>query len=101
MMHPLEHDFHLTATQMGIILSSYLWSYTLLQIPVGAMLDKIGIKWLMRIGTQHSSCSWDPHFYSTLRFYFTASSKQGQLHKLDEAMQHKSQARDILEGINL
>jgi MFS transporter, ACS family, D-galactonate transporter len=48
---PLEHDFHLNAIQMGIILSSYLWSYTLLQIPVGAMLDKIGVKWLIRIGT--------------------------------------------------
>ncbi len=48
---PLEHDFSLSAGQMGIILSSYLWSYALLQIPVGALLDKVGIKWLMRVGT--------------------------------------------------
>jgi ACS family D-galactonate transporter-like MFS transporter len=48
---PLEHDFSLSAGQMGIILSSYLWSYALLQIPVGALLDKVGIKWLMRAGT--------------------------------------------------
>lgn len=48
---PLESDFHLNAAQMGIILSSYLWSYTLLQIPVGTMLDRIGIKWLIRVGT--------------------------------------------------
>ena len=48
---PLEHDFHLTAGQMGIILSSFLWSYALLQIPVGALLDKVGVKWLVRIGT--------------------------------------------------
>src|SRR5947209_4214377 len=48
---PLEHDFHLTAGQMGIILSSFLWSYALLQIPVGALLDKVGVKWLVRVGT--------------------------------------------------
>jgi MFS family permease len=48
---PLEHDFGLSAGQMGIILSSYLWSYALLQIPVGALLDKVGIKWLMRVGS--------------------------------------------------
>lgn len=48
---PLEHDFHLSQTEMGIILSSYLWSYALLQIPVGALLDRFGVKWLVRIGT--------------------------------------------------
>ena len=48
---PFEHDFGLSAFQMGIVLSSYLWSYTLMQIPVGALLDKIGVKWLIRVGT--------------------------------------------------
>jgi MFS transporter, ACS family, D-galactonate transporter len=48
---PLTQEYHLSATQLGFILSSYLWTYTLLQIPIGALLDKIGIKWLMRIGT--------------------------------------------------
>ncbi len=48
---PLEHDFHLTAGEMGIILSAYLWSYVLLQVPVGALLDRFGVKWLVRIGT--------------------------------------------------
>ena len=32
---PFEQEFHLTQTQMGIILSAYLWSYVLLQVPVG------------------------------------------------------------------
>jgi len=48
---PFEQDFHLSAFQMGIVLSSYLWSYTLMQIPVGALLDRIGVKWLIRVGT--------------------------------------------------
>lgn len=48
---PLIKEYGLTPGQMGIILSSYLWSYALLQIPVGTLLDRIGIKWLMRVGT--------------------------------------------------
>ena len=48
---PLIKEFHFTNTEIGLLLSSYLWSYTLLQIPVGALLDRIGIKWMMRVGT--------------------------------------------------
>lgn len=48
---PLIKEFHLSNADIGVILSSYLWSYTLLQIPVGTMLDRIGVKWMMRVGT--------------------------------------------------
>ncbi len=48
---PMMEAFHLSAGQMGILLSSFAWSYALLQIPVGALLDKIGVKWLVRLGT--------------------------------------------------
>ncbi|MHB8600449.1 MAG: MFS transporter [Ktedonobacteraceae bacterium] len=48
---PIIHEFHLTEGEMGILLSAYLWTYVLLQIPVGALLDKIGVKWLIRVGT--------------------------------------------------
>ncbi len=48
---PLMHEYGLTKGQMGILLSSFAWSYALLQIPVGALLDKVGVKWLTRIGT--------------------------------------------------
>ncbi len=48
---PLEQAYHLSSGQMGIILSAYLWSYVLLQIPVGELLDRFGVKWLVRIGT--------------------------------------------------
>ncbi len=47
----LEHDYHLSGAQYGIIASSYLWTYTLMQVPVGALLDKLGVKWLTRVGT--------------------------------------------------
>ncbi|MDP9728332.1 MFS transporter [Alicyclobacillus tolerans] len=48
---PLMSSYHLTKGEMGILLSSFAWSYALVQIPVGALLDQVGVKWLMRIGT--------------------------------------------------
>src|SRR3989440_54479 len=48
---PLIKEFHFSNAEIGLLLSSYLWSYTLLQIPVGALLDRIGVKWIMRVGT--------------------------------------------------
>jgi MFS transporter, ACS family, D-galactonate transporter len=50
-IQPLMKEYGLSQGQMGIILSSFAWSYALLQIPMGAILDKIGVKWLMRVGT--------------------------------------------------
>lgn len=47
---PLQSAYNLSPAQYGIILSSFLWSYALLQIPVGQILDAIGVKWLMRVG---------------------------------------------------
>jgi MFS transporter, ACS family, D-galactonate transporter len=47
----LIKEFHFNNAEIGLILSSYLWSYAILQIPVGAILDRIGIKWIMRVGT--------------------------------------------------
>ncbi|MFC7393256.1 MFS transporter [Scopulibacillus cellulosilyticus] len=48
---PLTEEFNLTPGEMGLLLSSFAWSYALLQIPVGVLLDKIGVKWMMRLGT--------------------------------------------------
>jgi MFS transporter, ACS family, D-galactonate transporter len=47
----LTKEFHFSQFEIGLLLSSYLWSYTLLQIPVGAMLDRLGVKWLIRVGS--------------------------------------------------
>jgi MFS family permease len=48
-VQPLAHELHLSPVELGILLSAFGWSYLVLQIPVGALLDKIGVKWLMRI----------------------------------------------------
>src|SRR5258708_31736677 len=47
---PFEHEFHLPAGEMGIILSSSLSSYVLLQLPVAALLDRFDVKCLVAIG---------------------------------------------------
>lgn len=47
---PMSHDFGLTATDFGIIGSAFVWSYALMQIPSGIMLDRMGAKWIWRIG---------------------------------------------------
>ena len=47
----LSKEFHLSNVQFGFIASAYLWTYALIQIPIGALLDKIGVKWMTRIGT--------------------------------------------------
>ena len=46
---PLGREFHISPGQIGILLSAFSWSYLVLQIPVGALLDKVGVKWLGRV----------------------------------------------------
>ncbi|QIZ68029.1 MFS transporter [Geobacillus subterraneus] len=48
---PLSEEFDLTPGQLGILLSAFAWSYAILQIPAGVILDKIGVKWVTRVGT--------------------------------------------------
>lgn len=48
---PLMQEYGLTKGQFGWVLSAFAWSYAILQIPIGVLLDKIGVKWLVRIGT--------------------------------------------------
>ena len=48
---PLEQAYHLSSLQMGFVLSSFLITYAILQIPIGMLLDKTGVKWLIRVGT--------------------------------------------------
>ena len=43
----LMAEFGLTASQMGVLMSAFFWSYTLMMIPVGALLNKFGPKLLM------------------------------------------------------
>jgi MFS transporter, ACS family, D-galactonate transporter len=41
----LMGELELSPTAMGALLSSFFWTYTLLQIPSGWIVDRFGIKW--------------------------------------------------------
>src|SRR6201982_2276787 len=42
----ISKDFHLTAQGKGLLLSSFFWSYALMQIPVGWAADRFNLRWL-------------------------------------------------------
>ncbi len=46
----IRADLGLTLTQMGLLLSAFSWSYALCQLPVGALVDKVGPRRLLFIG---------------------------------------------------
>jgi MFS family permease len=42
----ISKDFHLTAETKGLLLSSFFWSYALMQIPIGWAADRLNLRWL-------------------------------------------------------
>ncbi len=42
---PLMNDFGVSPAGVGTLLSAFFWTYTLLQIPVGYVVDRFGLKW--------------------------------------------------------
>lgn len=44
MIDEIRHDFNLTADQFGTLGSFYLYAYSLLQIPLGIIVDRIGVR---------------------------------------------------------
>ncbi len=39
-------DFHLTPETKGLLLSSFFWSYALMQVPIGWCADRFNLRWL-------------------------------------------------------
>ncbi|HEY2037510.1 MAG TPA: MFS transporter, partial [Steroidobacteraceae bacterium] len=39
----LERSFHLTPVDLGVLFSAFFWSYALLQIPAGLIVDRFGV----------------------------------------------------------
>ena len=48
---PLKGDFGLSTVAVGYLLSTYSWTYILLQIPSGRLLDRFGVQRLGRVST--------------------------------------------------
>jgi ACS family D-galactonate transporter-like MFS transporter len=46
----LTIDLHLDAFTLGLLFSAFSWSYAVLQIPSGLVLDRYGVTWVGRIG---------------------------------------------------
>ena len=46
----LQKVFELSPAQLGWLFSAFFWSYVLLQIPTGMVLDRFGVKPTGRIG---------------------------------------------------
>jgi MFS transporter, ACS family, D-galactonate transporter len=46
----LQKELHIGADDLGVLLSAYLWSYTLLQVPVGLVIDRFGVTRVGRWG---------------------------------------------------
>src|ERR1700752_3771526 len=42
----ISGDFHLTSESKGVLLSSFFWSYALMQIPIGWCADRFNLSWL-------------------------------------------------------
>src|SRR5258708_10336004 len=46
----LQQEFGLGPAEMGLLFSAFFWTYALLQIPVGILLDRFGVKTVGRWG---------------------------------------------------
>jgi len=45
----ISSDFRLTAQSKGLLLSSFFWSYALMQIPIGWCADRVNLRWLYAV----------------------------------------------------
>lgn len=48
-MPSIVHDFHLSATMQGLILSAFFWTYSAFQIPAGWAADRFGARRMIGI----------------------------------------------------
>jgi MFS family permease len=46
----IRADLHLNVAQMGLLLSAFLWAYAFVQLPIGALLDRVGPKRALGVG---------------------------------------------------
>src|SRR5205809_3394112 len=42
----ISKELHLGPESKGLLLSSFFWSYTLMQIPMGVLADRLNLRWL-------------------------------------------------------
>lgn len=57
---PLMDGFHLDATEVGMVASSFLYTYTLMQLPAGLLVDRFGARQVLSISALLTvlGCVW-------------------------------------------
>ncbi len=50
----LKLELSLSATQLGVLLSAFFWTYACLQVPAGWLVDHLDVKWVFAAGF----CIW-------------------------------------------
>lgn len=50
MVSSWQQDFHLSATQIGLLSSSFFFTYIVMQVPAGILIDKLGPRLLLSVG---------------------------------------------------
>ena len=48
---PMQHEFGLSTVAVGYLLSTYAWTYLLLQMPAGTIIDRLGVRRVVCVGT--------------------------------------------------
>ncbi|HET6178910.1 MAG TPA: MFS transporter [Candidatus Sulfotelmatobacter sp.] len=46
----LQDELHISGKQLGTLLSAFFWTYALLQIPAGWLVDHFDVKWVFAVG---------------------------------------------------
>ena len=46
----VRHDLNLSVSDMGLLLSAFLWAYAFAQLPVGPLIDRLGPRRLLAGG---------------------------------------------------
>jgi len=68
--HQILPDLHLTASSFALIGSAYFVSYGLMQLPVGVIVDKFGMKTILVFATL--VCALSTFLFSTATNFFSA-----------------------------
>ena len=46
----IRQDLGFSISEMGLLLSAFLWAYAFAQLPAGALADRLGPRWMLTIG---------------------------------------------------
>jgi len=46
----IKHEIHISDFQLGTLLSAFFWTYALMQIPAGWLVDRFDVKWVFAAG---------------------------------------------------